>query len=161
MATVVSQSAVQWPAAAWPVIWRAGLACGALDISAAFITWGVKGVTPDRVLRGIASGLLGPRSFTGGVPTAALGVVCHFFIASSAATVFYAASRRFTFLTERAVVSGIVYGVAVYLVMYWIVVPLSRVHRAPFSISTTVVAIATHIVCVGLPIALVVRRYST
>jgi hypothetical protein len=47
------------------------------------------------------------------------------------------------------------------LFMYWIVMPLSNLHRRPFSASAAVVAILTHIVCVGLPISLVVRRYSS
>lgn len=131
-----------------------------MDITAAFVTWGIKGISPVRILQGIASGLLGPRSFDGGWATAALGAVCHFFIAFSAATVFYVASRRLSFLTERPVLSGVLYGVAVYVVMYWIVKPLSLVRPSPFSWSVTVVAILTHMVCVGLPISLVVHRYA-
>jgi hypothetical protein len=53
-----------------------------------------------------------------------------------------------------------VYGVLVYLVMYWVVMPLSNYHRRPFSLSVTIVAILTHMVCVGLPISLAVRHYS-
>jgi hypothetical protein len=145
---------------AFRAIFWAGYTCGVLDISAAFITWAFKGVKPYRILQGIASGLLGPRSFNGGWLTAALGLACHFLIAFSAATGFYVASRKITFLTRRAVVSGIMYGVLVYLVMYWIVMPLSRAYRRPFSLSATIIAIITHMVCVGLPIALLVRRYS-
>ncbi len=89
-----------------------------------------------------------------------LGLACHFFIAFSAAIVFYVASRKIMFLTRRAVVSGIVYGVLVYLIMYWVVVPLSRAYHRLLSPSATIIAIITHMVCVGLPIALMVRRYS-
>ena len=145
---------------ALPAIFWAGLTCGVLDISAAFITWAPKGVKPFRILQGIATGLLGPKSFNGGWPTAALGLACHFFIAFSAATVFYLASRKLTFLTQHAVLAGISYGVAVYVVMYWIVRPLSLVRPRPFSLTDTVVAILTHMVCVGLPISLIVRRFS-
>lgn len=155
-----SKEAIQRTPGAWSVIWRAGLIAGVLDITAAFITWGIKRVSPVDILQGIASGLLGAKSFGGGWPTAALGAACHFLIAFSAATVFYLASRRLTFLTRHAVPSGVLYGVAVYVVMYWIVMPLSRYHSMPFSLSRAVVAIVTHMICVGLPIALVVRRYS-
>jgi hypothetical protein len=65
-----------------------------------------------------------------------------------------------TFLTRRPIVSGILYGVAVYLAMYWVVIPLSLIHRRPFSWSATVIAILTHMVCVGTPISLMVHRYS-
>jgi hypothetical protein len=145
---------------AFPAIFWAGYTCGVLDISAAFITWAFRGVKPYRILQGIASGLLGPRSFDEGWPAAVLGLACHFFIAFSAAAVFYVTSRKIIFLTQRAVVSGVIYGVLVYLVMYWIVVPLSHASRRPFSLSATIVAIITHMLCVGLPISLMVRRYS-
>ena len=146
---------------AFPAIWRAGLLCGVLDITAAFATWGPKGVSPVRVLQGIAVGALGTNSYRGGWKTAALGLGFHFLIAFSAAAVFYTASRKLTFMTERPFLAGVSYGVAVYLVMYWVVVPFSRIQRGPVSLWPTVIAIITHMVCVGLPIALVVRRYST
>ncbi|MBZ5538612.1 MAG: hypothetical protein LAO31_21915 [Acidobacteriia bacterium] len=145
---------------AFPVILRAGLLCGAMDITAAFVTWAIQGVKPVIILQGIASGLLGPTSFQGGWKTAALGGVLHFTIAFTGATVFYDASRSLRFMTRRPILSGVLYGVVVYLVMYWIVMPLSNIHRRPFSLTATVIAIVTHMVCVGLPISLVVRRYS-
>ena len=143
------------------VIFRAGLLSGILDITAAFITWAPKGVPPEMLLQAIASGLLGEKSFDGRWKTAALGMALHFLIAFTAATVFYAASRALTFMTSRPVLAGVCYGVAVYLFMYWIVMPLSNLHRRPFSASAAVIAILTHMVCVGLPISLVVRRYSS
>jgi hypothetical protein len=143
------------------VIFRAGLLSGVLDITAAFVTWAPKGVPPEMLLQAIASGLLGEKSFDGRWETAALGGALHFLIAFSAATVFYAASRTLTFMTSRPVLAGISYGVFVYLFMYWIVMPLSNLHRRPFSALAALIAILTHMVCVGLPISLVVRRYSS
>jgi len=143
-----------------PVILRAGLLCGILDITAAFVTWAPKGISPVRILQGIARGAIGPSSYQGGWKTAALGLGFHFLIALSAASVFYAASRKLRFMTERPILAGVLYGVAVYLVMYWVVVPLSRIGWRPASLWPTVIAIITHMVCVGLPISLVVRHYS-
>jgi hypothetical protein len=80
---------------AFPAIFFAGLLCGIMGISAAFITWYPKGIMPARILRGIAAGVLGPKSITGGWHAALLGLAIHFFIAFSAATVFYLASRHF------------------------------------------------------------------
>jgi hypothetical protein len=145
---------------AFLTILSAGITAGVLDITAAFVTWAPQGIKPVQILRGIASGLLGPKSFDGGWQTAVLGAVLHFLIAFSAAAVFYGASRKLMFLTRRPILSGALYGIAVYLFMYWVVMPLSAYHRPPFSVSATIVAIITHIVCVGLPISLVVRRYS-
>ncbi len=115
---------------------------------------------PARILKGIASGLLGPRALAGGDAMAALGLALHFLIAFSAAAVFWLASRKLPFLIESAARAGVLYGIAVYFVMYWVVLPLSQYRRTPFAIAPAAVAVATHIVCVGLPIALMVKRYS-
>jgi hypothetical protein len=141
-------------------IFWAGLACGILDITAAFITWSLRGVSPFRLLQAIASGLLGVAAFHGGWTTAALGAACHFFIAFSVATVFYTANRKLPFLTRRPILSGFAFGIAVYLVMYWIVMPLSRLQPMPLSLSRTAIAILTHMFCVGLPISLIARPHS-
>jgi hypothetical protein len=150
---------LEWPKAAPAILWT-GLIAGAMDITAAFIYAGTRGASPGRVLQGVASGLLGPASFQGGAATMALGLMIHFFIAFSATTVFYLASRRLAFMTDRAVLTGVFYGVAVYLIMYWGVVPLYAVRRGPFSWTSTIIAIITHIFCVGLPISLGIKRFS-
>jgi hypothetical protein len=142
------------------VIFSAGLLCGVLDIAAAFITWAIQGIPPVVILKGIAGGMLGLKAFHGGAGTAALGGVLHFLIAFSAAGVFYGASRKLRFMVRRPILAGVLYGIAVYIFMYWVVLPLSRDYRSASSISRTIVAVLTHIVCVGLPISLVVRRYS-
>jgi hypothetical protein len=146
---------------AFLTIFSAGIAAGILDITAAFVTWAPRGIRPAQILRGIASGLLGPKSFYGGWQTAMLGAALHFLIAFSAASVFYGASRKLMVLTRRPVLSGVLYGVVVYLFMYWAVMPVSAYQKPSFSISATIIAVVTHIVCVGLPISLVVRRYSS
>jgi hypothetical protein len=145
---------------ALPTIALAGLNAGILDITSAFVIAGIKGTGSVRMLQGIASGLLGQRSFEGGMATAGLGLAIHFLIAFTAAAVFYAASRKFSSLTQHAVVSGFLYGIAVYIFMYWIVVPLAFL-TARHSISRDVTAVIIHIVLIGLPISLVVRRFSS
>jgi hypothetical protein len=145
---------------ALPAIVFGGLACGILDITAAFVVYGSFGLKPIPLLQGIAAGALGPRSFEGGLATAFLGLVCHFVIAFSAAAVFYAASRVFPYLRAHAIASGILYGIAVYFFMNRIVLPLSAVRHYPFSVKMMVIGVVIHIFCVGLPIAVAVRRYS-
>jgi hypothetical protein len=160
MATTAMNPANNASSRAFPAILAAGLLCGVMDLTAAIVTVALRHVGPVRLLQGISTGLLGPKAFDMGWPTAALGALIHFFVAFSAATVFYLASRKIAFMTRRPIVSGILYGVAVYLVMYWVVVPLSRIHPRPFSWTSTIVAIVTHMVCVGTPISLMVYRYS-
>jgi len=142
-----------------PTIASAGLIAGILDITSAFVIAGIKGTGSIRMLQGIASGLLGQRSFEGGMATAGLGLAIHFLIAFTAAAVFYAASQKLSSLTQHVVVSGLLYGIAVYIFMYWMVVPLAF-PNARHSMPRDVTAVIIHIVLIGLPIALVVRRFS-
>ena len=145
---------------AFLAIFWGGLACGVLDITQAFIAWGLMGIKPAMILHHIASGLLGRKAIQGGAATAALGLALHFVIAFGAATVFWVASRWLAFMTEHAIISGLLYGEAVFLFMYFVVVPLSAATKSHFTVATLVTGPIGHMFLVGLPIALSVRRYS-
>jgi hypothetical protein len=134
-----------------------GLLVGVLDILAAFAyRSGVGGVRSAAVLQAIASGVLGPAAFRGGLRTAALGLALHFVIAFGVAAVYYAASRWWRVLVRQPVVCGMAYGVLVHIFMNQVVLPLSRVNfrTAPWSSVLTMTAI--HMLFVGLPAALAV-----
>jgi len=133
-----------------------GLIAGTLDLACAFITFG------PEVPEAIAGGLLGRQAFQGGAAIYALGVALHFFIAISAATVYYATSRKLEFLKEHALVCGLFFGMAFYLVMNLIVLPLSALHaRGPFQLRDLIQGLLVHMFLIGLPISLSVRRYSS
>jgi len=138
----------------------AGTICGIMDITAALVVYGTMGAKPLRLLQGIAGGVLGPRTYTGGIATALLGLALHFIIAFGAATVFFIASRALRFLIDHAVLSGVLYGIAVYFFMQRVVIPLSHANRNPFSLKFMVIGVVIHIFCVGLPIALSIRKYA-
>ncbi len=161
MEIVSASETVTGKSADYRAILFGGLIAGTLDLTSAFIVTALRGGSHARMLQGIASGLLGADSFTGGTATAALGVLLHFTIAFIWTIVFYLASRKIKFLIDQPIISGVLYGVVVYLLMYYVIVPLSA---APFQMPHTPDAIARdvfiHIICIGLPIALVVRRYS-
>src|SRR5262249_16449285 len=131
-----------------------------MDITAALVVYGTMGAKPLRLLQGIAGGVLGPKTYQGGLATALLGLMLHFVIAFGAAAVFYIASRGIRFLVDSAALSGILYGIAVYFFMQRIVIPLSRVHRSPFSLKFMIIGIIIHIFCVGFAIAFSIRKPS-
>jgi len=137
------------------------LGSGVLDITAALVVYGYLGAKPMPLLQGIASGLLGPKAFDGGLATALLGLLCPLpLIAFGAATVYFVASRAIPFLIQNAVISGALYGVAVYFFMNRIVLPLSAAAKRPFSLKLMIIGVVIHVLCVGLPISLSVRRFS-
>ena len=128
---------------------------GALDLLQACLLFGW------RIPLVIAAGLLGRQAFHGGVGTYILGVCLHFFIACSATAIYYAASRKLRFLLEHPLVCGLFYGMAVELVMSYIVLPCSALHaRGPYKLHDVLVGLAVHMVVVGLPIAFSVRRFA-
>jgi hypothetical protein len=140
-------------------ILTAGVVVGVLDISSAFVIWWQRGVTIQRGLQGIAAGLLGAKSYEGGMVTAGLGLALHFLIAFVVVSIFYLASRKIPFLTTQPLISGVFYGIGVYIVMYWFVLPTAFStfrHR----LSNELIEAAIHVCLIGLPTAFIVRRYS-
>jgi hypothetical protein len=106
----------------------------------------------------VAAGLLGRQAIHGGVGTWFLGLFLHFFIAFSAAAVYYAASRRLPFLTEYPLVCGLCFGAWVDLVMHLIVLPLSALHTQ--DLHYLLFGLLQKMVVVGLPISFSVRRFA-
>jgi hypothetical protein len=147
------------PGAYRPILW-AGAVCGVLDgLSAAGLTV-LFGSATVRMFQYIASGLLGPSAYRGGLSTAGLGVALHFVVALAAAGVYYAASRRAPLLNEHAIVSGVIFGAAVHLFMTFVVIPLSAIGARRFVWSGFLIGLAQHAVLVGPSIALTIRRFA-
>ncbi len=142
----------------FPAIVVGGLIVGGLDLVYAIAVYSPR--HPILIPQTIASGILGPKSYSGGTQTAVLGVVLHFVIALGAATVYYLASRQFTFLVSRAVLCGLIYGALVYMFMHAVVLPLSAVPKGHMPVVYKAFEFVEHWFCVGLPIALSVRHYS-
>jgi len=138
----------------------AGSVAGVLDITATSTIFVAQGLSVEKLLQGIASGALGTSVFKGGKRTAALGLFFHFLIAFIAAAIYYAFSRKLMILVVHPVLWGVLYGVAVHLVMSRIVLPLSRAPKREFSAKAFFVQLIVHICFVGLPIALVVSHFS-
>jgi uncharacterized membrane protein YagU involved in acid resistance len=160
MSTTTIPLSVEGPKAARVIFW-AGLIAGILDLTGAcLVAWLRAGVTPVRVFHSIASGIYGANAFTGGAKMAVLGVVLHFIIATTWATVYYLASRQIRFLINQPILAGVLYGVVVYLFMNFVVLPLSAVAKRPVLLSNRIIGMLVIIFCIGLPIAFIVRRFS-
>jgi hypothetical protein len=133
------------------------LAVGVLDLADALVFFGLRGARPIRIFQSIAAGLLGRASFSGGVPTALLGVILHFFIAFLIVTTCVVASRWVPFLRTRPIVSGAFYGIGVYLVMNLAVLPLSAAGKPTFVPVVVLNGVLIHMFGVGVPSCLAAR----
>jgi hypothetical protein len=155
MSTAAYPPAIQSTSLLRPIL-VGGAIAGTLDLIAAFITYG------PLVPRGIAAGLIGrTAAIHGGAVVWVLGVILHYFIAFSAATVYCLTSRKLEFLWDHFIVCGLLYGMAFYLVMKLIVLPLSAIHLAgPYQLRDLLQGLIVHMVIIGLPIAWSLRKLS-
>lgn len=153
--------AIQRPSAFQTIV-LGGLLVGVLDGLDAILYYGWKGAATTRqIAHFIASGLIGMRSYRGGGATVALGIALHFTIAFGAAAVFYLLSVRLPWVWKRPFVWGPIFGIGVYVFMYYVVIPLSEIPKgsaSPFSWPNFIDEILAHIFLVGLPIAWLARR---
>jgi hypothetical protein len=143
------------------ILWI-GLFAGTLDITDNLIFNQLRGITAKMVFQYIASGLIGAQAFRGGLASVAVGVAIHYTIALTWTGVFYAASRKLTILSQRPVVSGLVYGGAIYVYMNFIVLPFSEVPHSPGAVTmaSRINGVLALLLLIGLPISLLIRRYA-
>jgi len=138
-----------------------GLVAGALDLCYALLFSASHGVAPMRILKSVASGLLGRAALDGGAAMAVLGTLLHFAMALVMAGAYYLTSTRWPTLARRPLVGGAAYGVLLYVVMNFVVIPLSAFPGKVSLDPTLLVAnVMAHVVLVGIPIALFVRRVA-
>jgi hypothetical protein len=130
---------------------------GTLDIAMAFLT---SERSPDSVLRSIAGGPFGARMNEGGLAAALLGLAVHFAIMAVMAAAFVWAGGRWPRLLRAPVPAGLAYGFGLYLVMYWVVLPLRWPEAFPITEPVEIAkALFAHMLLVGIPIALIASRH--
>lgn len=134
------------------------LLAGTLDLAFTMSFWGLKADMPAlRFLQRVASGLLGPAAFDGGLSTAGYGLALHYGIAFTMALVYFLAARRSAVLRRRPILSGAVYGLMLYLIMNLVVVPLSAASPPSMDPMWVASSVAVHVLLIGIPIAIFVR----
>lgn len=120
-----------------------GFVAGSLDVLAAAL---INRVDPLVILRAIASGLLGRAAFQGGLPVAALGLLLQWAMSLLIAAIFVVAARRMAWLGRRWIAAGLLYGVVVFVVMEYVVVPLSAAAKPHF----TALSLVENLLAMGL-----------
>ena len=140
-----------------PVAIAAGIAAAAIEMVFVLPIQDFLGASPLVVFQSIASGALGKAAFHEGLAAAALGLGIHLLISIVAAGLYVLGAQRWPALLRRAAVCGMAYGVLVYLIMTFVVVPLSAIgFRPPKSLILMLTSLAVHVFAFGLPISLVV-----
>jgi len=140
----------------------AGLLVGTLDISAAFVHYFLRtGNNPIAVLYFIASGVFGQDAFSDNKMMAVAGLIFHYCIAMTFTILFFALVRKFPLLTQHRMLTGTAYGIFIWIIMALIVLPLSGIPKHPLTLSNSLIAISILIVCIGLPLSFMARRFGS
>jgi uncharacterized membrane protein YagU involved in acid resistance len=110
------------------------------------------------VIQYVASGAMGNAAFAGALATALLGLIIHFFISFVVAGVFILSADRISLLRRNIIFGSLLYGVGVFVVLYVVILPLSAAPPVPFQTMQTIELIIEHVLVIGLPLGLFVRR---
>jgi hypothetical protein len=142
---------------------RVGLIAGTLDITENIAFNAFRHITPVMIFQFIASGLTGAWAFHAEIASVALGVAIHYTIALFWTALYYAASRWIVILIRRPVVCGLLYGTVVYLIMNFVVLPMTRVPHAhaAMTLASRVSGVLALLLCIGLTVGLLTARERT
>jgi uncharacterized membrane protein YagU involved in acid resistance len=145
---------MQQRSALWAIL-VGGAVAGTLDILYAITYWSFNGLTAERVLQSIASGVFGKEAYLGGLGLAGFGLAMHFLMSFAYAAAFVLASQRLPVLQRRPALCGIVFGIGVFFFMRHVVLPLSAFpHPVVFRPLGSSLDLMSHMFLFGLPIAL-------
>lgn len=152
-------TAVRPPRASLPlVVVGGGLLVAVFDVVFACTWWAIAAdVGPMRILQSIGAGLLGEASFAGGWRSAAIGAAAHGFIAVCMVGAYVFAAPRLPVLVRQPLRWGAAYGLFLYALMNFVVVPLSAAPPDRFRAAWVFASIAVHVL-IGIACALLARR---
>jgi hypothetical protein len=142
------------------VILKTWMIAGTLDITAASVYYPL--VYKFRLIllyQNIASGVFGEKAFAGGLTMAIVGLLFHYFIALGWTIFFFLIFPGIKLLHRNLLLSGMAYGIFVWLIMNLSVVPMSRVSRPSFPLGQIIISMAFLVFCIGLPISLMIGKY--
>ena len=141
------------------VLWS-GLIAGILDaIAGVIVYYFYFDLNPLQVLQFIAAGVYGPTAINGGVLMILAGAFFHFLIAYVVAIIYFFAHSVIDIFRTNTIITGLLYGLGIWLVMNLLVLPMSHIPKAPFDTGLALIGIVWHMVLVGLPIALITSNY--
>jgi uncharacterized membrane protein YagU involved in acid resistance len=134
-----------------------GFAVGTFDLLFACTWWAVAAkVPPIRIFQSIAAGVYGDASFDGGVRTATVGIVAHYFIAACMVLAYALVASRSPTLIRHPWRWGLAYGVFLYAAMNFVIVPLSAAGPAPTRPAWMIASVVVHVL-IGIACAFIAR----
>jgi len=142
---------------AFKTVLTAGLLAGTLDLTAAIVFLAKMKAVP--VLKYIASGAFGKAAYTDDPKMVSFGIIFHYLIALTIATIYFLIYPRLSFLKYNTILSAIIIGTCSWAFMNLVVVPMSQIGPSPFNLESAIKNAVILMVCIGLPISILTRHY--
>ncbi|MEJ7643552.1 MAG: hypothetical protein WKF87_03090 [Chryseolinea sp.] len=137
-----------------------GILAGSLDILAAFThAYLAGGTTPVIVLKYISSAVLGSDAFSGGTGVVFMGLIIHYLIALSWTLIFFLIYPKLPFLSKNPVLTGAIYGIFVWAMMGFVILPFTAVPKSQFNVSSALVGATILVLMIGMPNAFGARSF--
>ncbi len=114
----------------------------------------------QQLLQWDASNAYGPRAFSGGWPTALVGLAMDFVVSLAWAAVFTVLYWKIPTVRRVVVPAGIAFGAVVMVVMLYAIVPLGHAARMQSTASHVINVLVAHTLFFGLPLAVTVRSVT-
>lgn len=144
----------------WKTVAMAGLLVGTLDIISALTHFYLKtGKDPLIVLKYISSAILGKSAYSGGSDMAVLGLLLHFVIAFIWTIFFFLIYPKLKLLSWNRIVTGILYGIFIWIIMSRVVVPMSNASVGAFDLKQAIIGVLILIGAIGIPLSFIAHRY--
>jgi len=142
-----------------------GFIAGTLDAVAAVINYYIKtGKNPIKIFNYIASAVFGQeKAYEDGTSMVFAGVLFHYLIAFLFTIVFFVIYPKLKLLSKNLLLSGLCYGIIIWLVMNKLILPLTNIAKPAtppvFNLGMTLTQIGILMLFVGLPISILTGRY--
>lgn len=139
----------------------AAFIAGTLDLLTAYLFnhYIISHISFTQLLQSIASGVFGKEAFTGGNQVAVYGLIFHYLITLSFTTIFFLICRLMPSVLENKVLTGVLYGIIVWIIMNLLILPVSRFQARPLQWDIALVNMIILILCIGLPVSFFAYRY--
>jgi hypothetical protein len=141
-------------------ILKAGAIAGTLDILSACTYYYIKsGKNPVNILPYVASGIFGKSAFSGGTEMIVAGLLFHYLIAFSWTLIFFFIYPYISSFFKTPIITGLIYGIVIWLIMNLLIVPFSGTPKSSFKIVNAIINMVILMYAIGLPISLIVSNY--
>ena len=141
------------------IIWG-WLIAGTLDALAAILNFLLQGgKNPANIFKYIASAAFGKKAFTAGNEMVIWGIGFHYMVALWFTLFFVFLFIQIKWIRQHSLLSGIGYGLLVWLIMNRVVVPLSLAPQPAFLAWKAIINMLILVLCIGIPLALVAKKY--